>query len=272
MNNVKTISYSFVRDNGRLSCFTSNGKCGFEDGQQIIMRYLINEGNKGSKITVERGGEEGYYTYAYEIKKALGDNEMVKTRFLIDVDESIKSHPAFIHFNTFLKKFYQESKRKEIEERNRIKKLKFGTAVGAIAVGIVLITTMPSTIRNISNYVDVQKYNATSVGLLDRDLQIHAGAYSIDGKAVSPYLDHGCVLGSEYIGSVENRIRIYCAQNNIDKRIEDAAVKKYQLLYENKKEGFNIDLRALVKEIEKETPNQEGSLSIEDDITGSKRR
>lgn len=271
MSDMKTIRYSFERYNGRLSCFTHNGNCDFEDGQQIIMQYLRNEEKNGSKITVKRWKKGDYYTYDYEVEKTLDDNKIVKKQFLINVEESIKSHPAFMHFNLFLESFYLKVKRREIEEQNRIKRLKFGTAVGTIALGIVLVIATPKVVQNISKNIDEQIYNKTVVGLLDRDLQIHAGVYSSDGVMVSPYLDHDCVLGKKEYGSVESRIRAYCAKNNIDKRIEEAAVKKYQLLYDNKNEGFEIDLKALLEEIEKEALNQEGNLGNETEMIGSKR-
>lgn len=90
------------------------------------------------------------------------------------------------------------------------------------------------------------------VGNLEDEIEIHSGhGHTPDGSSISPFLEHSCKLGDDKIISVQDRIRRYCEENELE-YLEERAIQKYEYLLKDDIESANeIELKKLEKEYKK---------------------
>lgn len=155
-----------------------------------------------------------------------------------------------IHFSSkyleINKKYIEElDKWEKADRKGKLKELRKTLIIIAATAGATTIVN-----QNLDKIiVEVEDLLTDEVSDLEREIKIHSGHETTpDGKEVSPYLGHGCVLGSDKSISVQDRIVNYCEKYDLE-YMKEAAIEKYELYYrDNIEEAEKIDL----KEIEKE--------------------
>lgn len=125
------------------------------------------------------------------------------------------------------------------------RKLKFKKFVAISLVGITLTGTVTAgVIYSNSDYKIISS--------LESEIEIHSGYGYLGDKKINPFYDHGCAIGSSEEGSVEDRIISYCDDNNLSEETKNAAIQKFDLLYDdNVKEAEKIDLYEINKNFNK---------------------
>lgn len=199
----------------------------------LSKKKLLNE-LKNSRITAHKK----------ETKKKVTDRGSIIYSLKIDEDN------IRIHFsNKYLeinKKYIEELDKWQKADRNgKLKELRKALIIIAATAGATTIVN-----QNLDKIiVEVEELLTDEVDDLEREIRIHSGhEFAPDGKEVSPYLGHDCVLGSDKSISVKDRIVNYCEKYDLE-YMREAAIEKYDLYFkDNVKEAEKIDL----KEIEKE--------------------
>ncbi len=112
---------------------------------------------------------------------------------------------------------------KEIYDRERRKKLFYG--------GLTLLTTAAMVIGGIK----LVQYSKDPETILQRELQIHSGTYSLDGKHVDPNDAHDCAIGGPEEGTIAERFVRYANTNKISYPELVKEIQKYgsSILNEN---------------------------------------
>lgn len=189
---------------------------------------VITSGNKKIKKTMD----EEMTSYQFIIDD-MEINIQISKRFEKDSEEYINKFDAWI--------------RKD--KRNLLKKLKLVAITSAISIGATTVAYEPLK-EGIGTVIEAADDLFTDeVGDLENELQIHSGyAYTPDGRNVIPYLDHGCILDEDKTLSVEEKIKKYCEENNLEYMTEIALEKWYHLINEDKEFAETINLKKVEKE------------------------
>lgn len=165
--------------------------------------------------------------------------------------------------NLYISKRYEQMNKEYInifdrwerkDKKSHLKKLKLIAITAAISAGVTTIAYEPVK-ETIKTFIEKTNDLLTDeVGDLENEILIHSGyGYTPDGKSISPYLDHGCVLSDDKNLSIQERISLYCEEHDLE-YIKEIALEKYNHLINDDKEFANtIDLKEIEQEyIEKQ--------------------
>jgi len=184
-------------------------------------------GNISYSIKLKHGDKESNYKIRFS-KRYLNKNKGYINMF----DNWVKNH-----------------------KMNKLRRLK----LAALLCGATIVTTKVAyepaeeKLTELAEMLD--DLFVDEVGLLDRDILIHAGYYTIEGRLVYPQYGHGCVFVDDKTISVPERISIYCKENELE-YLEEEALKKYNYLYHDQTElGMSIDLKEIEKSKQKNKIN-----------------
>lgn len=178
-----------------------------------------------------------------ETKKKITERGSIIYSLKIDKD-NIRIHFCSSYLETNKKYIEELDKWEKADRKGKLKELRKALIILATTAGATTIVN-----QNLDKIiVEVEDLLTDEVSNLEREIRIHSGhEFTPDDRKVSPYLGHGCVLGSDKTIPVEDRIKNYCEENELTYMIEPA-IQKYELYYKDDVEkAEKIDLKQMEK-------------------------
>lgn len=231
----KREDYSFQKENGILNycCITEPPKICKTTDVLAKINKLYTTNSKKNCYRVDRNGKINYYF-------KFNDSEKIIIRVSCDTSLAKSKQNELKEFEKIIATHEKEKSRK-----------RKGIVLG-IVISSISSATLSYIVQKVGPSVILKATTNSAINDLEEELKIHTGyALSEDGKVVIPSLSHGstnmgCDLGDPDTLSVEERIIKFCDDYDLGDEVKEAALNKYDLLYNNNlTEAMKINLKEI---------------------------